>query len=64
MSSGQTPEEARRALYEAVSLFLETAKEHGTLEEILQETGYQFNQENWISPAWVAIERHTALVGV
>ncbi|MFH1908412.1 MAG: hypothetical protein ABIL11_13695 [Chloroflexota bacterium] len=41
MSSGQTPEEARRALYEAVSLFLETAKEHGTdeyfrlLEEVL-----------------------------
>ncbi|MEA2559842.1 MAG: hypothetical protein QOH06_1346 [Acidobacteriota bacterium] len=34
MSSGPTAEAAREALDEAVSLFLETAAEMGTLEEI------------------------------
>jgi len=42
MSSGKTPEEARKALYEAVELFLDTAAEMGTLDEILLETGYEF----------------------
>ncbi|HEX5716839.1 MAG TPA: hypothetical protein VF179_11820 [Thermoanaerobaculia bacterium] len=34
MSSGPTAEAARKALDEAVSLFLETAAEMGSLEEI------------------------------
>ena len=37
MSSGKTPEEARRALDEAVHLFLVTASDMGTLEEVLQD---------------------------
>ena len=40
MSSGGTPEEARRALDEAVHLFLVTAMDIGTLDEVLQEVGY------------------------
>ena len=36
MSSGKTPDEARKALDEAVHLFLVTAVDMGTLEEILQ----------------------------
>ncbi len=40
-SSGQTPEEARKALDEAVHLFLVTAADMGTLEEVLQEAGYE-----------------------
>ena len=40
MSSGPTPEEARKALYEAVSLFLDTAIEMGTLDGVLEESGY------------------------
>lgn len=44
MSSGDTPDSARRALDEAVHLFLVTAAEHGTLEEILEETGYELHQ--------------------
>ncbi len=63
MSSGRTPEEARSALDEAVHLFLVTASEMGTLEEVLQDAGYEFNQGRWISPFWVAIERHSAVVG-
>ena len=36
----------------------------GTLEEILQEAGYELSQGIWVSPPWVAIERHSAVVGV
>jgi predicted RNase H-like HicB family nuclease len=39
MSSGKTPEDARRALDEAVHLFLITAVDMGTLEEVLQDAG-------------------------
>ena len=64
MSCGGTPEEARRALDEAVHLFLVTATEVGTLEEDLDESGYVREPGRWVSPAWVSIERHSALVGV
>ena len=37
MSSGPTPDEAKEALDEALYLFLHTAMEMGTLDEILQE---------------------------
>jgi len=40
MSSGSTPEEARSALKEAVRLFIDTASEVGTLEDVLDECGY------------------------
>jgi predicted RNase H-like HicB family nuclease len=40
MSAGRTPEEARQAVAEAVQLFLTTAIEIGTLEEVLEDTGY------------------------
>lgn len=38
MSSGVHPEEARKALDEAVHLFLVTARDMNTLNEILQES--------------------------
>jgi len=64
MSSGKTPEEARKALDEAVHLFLVTAADIGTLDEILQETGYELKEGTWIGPSWVAIEKHSAVLGV
>ena len=64
MSSGKTPDEARKALDEAVHLFLVTAVDMGTFEDILQDSGYEFIGEKWISPSWVAIERHSTMVGV
>jgi predicted RNase H-like HicB family nuclease len=64
MSSGRSPEVARKALDEAVHLFLVTANDMGTLEDILQEAGYEFEGGRWVSPSWVAIERHSAIVGV
>lgn len=63
MSCGNTTDEARKALDEAVHLFLETAEEMGTLEEILEECGYAFVSGKWISPSWIAIERHSTVVG-
>jgi predicted RNase H-like HicB family nuclease len=64
MSSGSSPEVARKALDEAVHLFLVTATDMGTLEDILQEAGYEFEGGRWVSPSWGAIERHSAIVGV
>jgi predicted RNase H-like HicB family nuclease len=63
MSSGTSPEDARRALDEAVKLFIVTAREQGTLEQILEECGYNVRDDVWVSPEWVSIERHTASVG-
>ncbi len=51
MSSGRTPDEARKALDEAVHLFLVTATDMGTIEEeVLQEAGYECKEGKWISP--------------
>ena len=43
MSSGKTPEEARKALDEALHLFLVTSDDMGTLDEVLQESGYELS---------------------
>lgn len=64
MTSGPTPDEARRAVSEAVELFLETAAEMGTLDDVLQEAGYELRRERWESPPWVATERQIAPVGM
>jgi predicted RNase H-like HicB family nuclease len=63
-SSGDSPEKARHALDEAVRLFLRTATDHGTLDEVLEDAGYKHDAEAWHSPAWIALERHQAVVGV
>ena len=64
ISAGPSPEAARKALDEAVHLFLVTAADMGTLEDVLQESGYELRQEGWASPSWVAIERRSAVVTV
>jgi predicted RNase H-like HicB family nuclease len=64
MSAGATPDEARTALDEAVHLFLMTATDIGTLDDILREAGYDQQEGNWVSPMWVVIERRTTEIGV
>jgi predicted RNase H-like HicB family nuclease len=65
MSSGRTPEGARAAFDEAVHLFLATAADQGSLDEILQDAGYELRGGEWLSPSWIAIERRsTALPAV
>ena len=64
VSSGATPENARNALKEAVHLFLDTAIEMGTLEEILNECGYESSGNNWVSPPCIAIEKQSMAIGI
>jgi predicted RNase H-like HicB family nuclease len=64
MSSGTTPQESREALQEAVELFFATASELGTLGDILTEAGYEYHEGVWISPIWIAVERHSMMANV
>ncbi len=58
MSSGKTPEEAKWAVKEAIDLFIATAKEIGTLNDILEECGYRRRDVNeLISPPWILLEK-------
>lgn len=59
MSSGRSPENAREALQEAVSLFIQTAREMGTLEEVLEDSGYELKAGDWSSPAWISVEKRS-----
>jgi len=49
VNSGKTPEEAKRAVREAVELFIATAKDMGTLNYILEECGYQIKGNEFMS---------------
>lgn len=64
MSSGPTPEDARAAVDEAVRLFVETAREAGTLDDMLIECGYEQRDGDWISPEFIGVERHQVAVAV
>lgn len=64
ISSAATPEDARKALDEAVHLFLVTAADRGSLREILQEAGYELVEGRWVDPSWVAIERRSTTLPV
>ena len=64
MSAGPSPKEARSAVDEAVRLFVLTAKDHGTLEEILSEAGYELRDGVWAPPPAVAFERQSTAVAV
>jgi len=64
VSSGLSSDDAKNALKEAVHLFLETLQEMGTLEEVLNECGYEVRENEWVSPPWVATERHSTAIGI
>lgn len=61
-SSGPTPAKARAALDEAVNLFLETARDEGTLNQVLEEAGYAQRSRGWASPKWLKTEQAAALL--
>lgn len=59
-SYDDTVEGAKRSIHEAVELFLEECEEAGTLEEVLEESGFQriFKpQEEWVSREPIAVEK-------
>ena len=64
ISSGATTQAAREALYQAVELFIATASDIGTLNDVLLEAGYEYREGEWLSPIWIAIERHATMANV
>ncbi|MBI4430498.1 MAG: type II toxin-antitoxin system HicB family antitoxin [Candidatus Omnitrophica bacterium] len=55
-SCGDTVDDARRRLKEAVRLFIEESDRMGTLEDILTEEGFIRSGSEWISPPLIATE--------
>jgi predicted RNase H-like HicB family nuclease len=55
-SCGQDMEEARRNVREAIELFLETCEDIGTLNEVLEESGFVRDGERWIPPAVLQVD--------
>ncbi len=63
-SSGPTPDDARRAVDEAVRGFVATCADMGTLNEVLEESGYRRTEGNdWHSPHWIVVERREVAFG-
>jgi len=61
-SFGDTVDEARKALREAIDLFLEECEEMGTLEDVLRETGFTpdpTNPQKWVARTPVLVEQVT-----
>jgi predicted RNase H-like HicB family nuclease len=52
-SSGRDLEEATRNIHDAVTGFIETCRDMGTLEDVLQESGFVNDGEEWIPPMLV-----------
>lgn len=55
-SCGSDLDEGRRNIRDAVAGFIETCEEMGTLEEVLEESGFVKQGENWIPPALVSTD--------
>ena len=55
-SHGATPEAAKAALDEAVRGFVVAAVRHGTLQEVMEEIGYERQGDDWVAPTLVADE--------
>ena len=55
-SCGHDVEEARRKVREAIELFLETCEDIGTLNEVLEESGFIRDGGSWIPPAVLQVD--------
>jgi predicted RNase H-like HicB family nuclease len=56
-SCGDTEAQATQNIRDAVAGFLETAKQMGTLKEILEESGYRYENGHWLEPELVGVEQ-------
>jgi predicted RNase H-like HicB family nuclease len=54
-SFGETEEGAERSLIEAVAAFIRGCNELGTLEEVLEESGYRRENEVWVAPSFIGM---------
>lgn len=55
-SFGETIEEAKRSLIEAVEAFVEECEAMGTLQEVLEEAGFLKENDSWVARKSVAEE--------
>ncbi|OGJ51862.1 hypothetical protein A2335_01820 [Candidatus Peregrinibacteria bacterium RIFOXYB2_FULL_32_7] len=55
-SCGNTLEEAKKNLYEAIECFIEEAKQRNVLKDILKEAGFKQLKNNWESPSFLSFE--------
>ena len=55
-SFGETLEEARQSLQEAVEAFVEECQRMGTFEEVMEEAGFVKKGGSWLSRQPVAFE--------
>ncbi len=49
-SYGETIERAKQALIEAIEVFVEECAEMGTLEDVLEESGFTRSRQTWHNP--------------
>ena len=56
-SCGETVDDARRMLHEALALFVAEAQRKSTFESILEEAGYRQKNHTWEVLEFVGIER-------
>ncbi len=65
-SCGKTPREARKNLHEAVGIFLEETAKMGTLDEILEESGFVKEKDNnkvrWQPPKIISTGRERVAI--
>jgi len=57
-SCGATNDDARKNIRDAVQGFLETSADMGTLDQILEEAGYERKGESWKSPERLKSDLH------
>lgn len=55
-SFGETVEDARKSIKEAIEIFVEECREMGTLEDVLEESGFSKINNSWVSRKPVAEE--------
>jgi predicted RNase H-like HicB family nuclease len=55
-SFGETLEEAKHSLHEALEAFIEECEAMGTLGEVLKEAGFTQQDENWLPRQPVSAE--------
>ena len=61
-SCGDTKEQARTNIQDAIRGFLESAHDKGTLDEILEEAGYEHEGDDWKAPEFVSLDRLTVSI--
>jgi predicted RNase H-like HicB family nuclease len=59
-SCGNDLPEAQRNISDAIAGFIETCEEMGTLEDVLEESGFVKQGENWIPPDLVSTDTLTS----